>query len=184
MSDLTVAVSFKLSGGAPATGLVLADIDLWLTAQNRATGVDSVIWDGTQNPTDEMANTGDYIRIYSGADLDTYNYYAVAQYTGAASLERDWIHGAIGIDILPLGTAQEFTYTVYETGTVTPIEGVFVEIHRNAAGTDLYWSGVTNAFGIALDEFDNKPRLDPGTWYFWRRKGGISFDNPDTEVVT
>ena len=184
MSEMTVAVSLKLVGGAPATGLTLSEIDLWLTAQHRVTGVDIVIWDGTQNPTEEMVNTGDYIRIYSAADLDLYNYYAVANYTGVTVVERDWIHGAVGINLIPLGTAQEFTYTVYETGTSTPIEGVFVEIHRNAAGTDIYWSGVTNALGVALDEFDLKPRLDPGTWYFWRRKGGISFENPDTETVT
>ncbi len=184
MTDLTVAVSFKLTGGAPATGLTLADIDLWLTSQNRATGVDVVVWDGTQNPTDEMINTGDYIRIYSGADLDLFNYFAVANYTGGVTLERDWVHGAVGIDLIPLGTAQEFTYTVFETGTSTPIEGVFVEIHRNAAGTDIYWKGVTNALGVVLDQFALKPRLDPGTWFFWRRKGGISFNNPDTEIVT
>jgi hypothetical protein len=184
MTDITISVNLKLPGGQPATGLTLTDISIWLTAQNRATGADTVIWDGTQNPTDEMANTGDYIRIYSGADLDTYNYYGVAQYTGVTALERTWIHGAIGIDMIPLGTAQEFTYTVVEEGTGNPIEGVFVEIHRNAAGTDQYWDGVTDAFGVARDEFGNKPRLDPGTWYFWRRRGGYSFDNPDTEVVT
>lgn len=184
MSEMTVAVSLKLAGGAPATGLTLSEIDLWLTAQHRVTGVDTIIWDGTQNPTDEMANTGDYIRIYASADLDLYNYYAVANYTGVTVLERDWIHGAVGIELIPLGTAQEFTYTVVEEGTGNPIEGVAVEIHRNAAGTDHYWDGYSDALGVTKDQFDLKPRLDPGTWYFFRRKGGYSFDNPDTEVVT
>lgn len=184
MSEITVSITLKLPSGAPAIGLTLADIDLWLTQQDRVTGADVVIWDGTQNPTDEMANTGDYIRIYASADLDLYNYFAVAEYTGGVLLERDWLHGAVGLGYLPLGTAQEFPYIVYYEGTVNPIEGVKVEIHRNAAGTDVYWVGWTNALGEARDSYGNYPRLDPGTWYFWRKKGGISFDNPDTEVVT
>jgi hypothetical protein len=184
MTDLTVSATFTKNSGQPATGLVLAEIDLYLTQQDRATGVDTVIWDGTENPTAEMDNVGAYIRILTTADLDQYNYFATAYYTGATVLDQDYVNGAVGIDYIPLGTAIEFTYTVYKIGTSDPIEGVSVEIHRNAAGTDEYWTGVTDAFGVARDDFDNKPRLDPGTWYFFRFKGGYSFDNPDTEVVT
>ena len=81
MSDLTVAVFFTQGTGAPAIGLALGDIDLYLTAQNRATGVDAVVWNGAQNPTEEIDNVGAYIRIYAGADLDTYNYFARGNYT-------------------------------------------------------------------------------------------------------
>jgi hypothetical protein len=184
MSDLTVAVTLKLPGGAPATGLTLADIDIWLTQQDRATGVDTVIWDGTENPTEEMDNTGSYIRIYAGADLDLYNYYAVAEYTGATGLERDWVQGAIGIENIPIGTSLIKPYIVYYDGTSDPIEGVKVEIHRNAAGTDVIWVGWTNVLGEARDAYGNYPRLDPApAYYFWRYKAGLSFDNPDTESV-
>ena len=183
MSDLTVSAIFSKNVGEPATGLALSEIEFKLTAQDRVTGVPTVIWN-TLNPTAEMDNVGAYIRIYTLADLDQYNYFVSAQYTGATVLDQDYVSGAVGIDYLPLGTAVEFTYTVYKTGTVIPIEGVRVEIHRNAAGTDLYRNFWTDAFGVARDEFGNKPRLDPGIWYFFRFKGGYSFDNPDTETVT
>ncbi len=188
MSDLTIAVLFTKTGvdgpGEPSTGLTLAEIDLYLTSQHRSTGAESIIWNGTQNPISELSNVGRYIRILTTADLDTYNYYASAHYTGVASLDQDWVNGAVGLEFLPLGTAQVFPYIVYEPDGITPIEGVSVEIHRNAAGTDIYWVGSTNGLGEARDDFNFYPRLDPGTWYFFRRLGGYSFSNPDIEVVT
>lgn len=96
MSDLTVATFFTKNSGEPATGLVLADIDLYLTAQNRSTGADTVIWDGTQNPTEEIDNVGAYARIYASADFDTYNYFARGTYTGATVLDSDHVQGGRG----------------------------------------------------------------------------------------
>lgn len=188
MSDLTVGATITITGvdgpGEPATGLTLADIDFYLTRQDRATGVDTVIWDGTQHPTAEMDNVGTYIRIYTDADLDTYNYYLSAHYTGITVVDQAWVNGAAGIDFLPLGTTKEFEYKVYEADMITPIDGVKVEVHRNAAGTDVYWVGWTNALGEARDTYGFYPRLDPGTWYFFRQKTGWTFSNPDTEVVS
>lgn len=187
MTDLTVAILFTKAGpsgpGLPAEGLTLSDIDLYLTEQDRATGVDAVIWDGTQNPTDEMDNVGGYIRIYAGADLDDNNYYASGRYNGVTVLDQYYVQGAVGIDLIPLGTAVEHPYIVYEPDGITPIDGVSVEIHRNAAGTDIYWVGTTNGLGEARDTYGLYPRLDPGTWYFFRRKGGYTFSNPDLEQV-
>ena len=187
MTDLTVAAAFSINGvdgpGEPAVGLTLAEIDLYLTRQHRSTNVDTVIWDGTQNPTEEMDNVGVYTRLYTLADLDLYNYFLSAHYTGVTVLDQHWVNGAVGIELIPLGTAIEWPYIVYITGTATPIEGVKVEIHRNVAGTDVYWVGNTNALGEARDQYGLYPRLDPGTWYFFRKKRGISFSNPDTEVV-
>lgn len=191
MTDLTIAARFTLTGllgaGEPATGLALADIELFLTAQHRSTMAETVIWDSDTvavNPTSELSNIGAYVRLYNLADLDTYNYFAAARYTGAVSLDQDWVIGSAGVENIPLGTSVEFPYVVYFDGTTDPIEGVKVEIHRNAAGTDVYWVGWSNALGEARDTYGNYPRLDPGTWYVWRRKAGITFNNPDTEVVT
>ena len=158
MTDLTVSAILTKNVGEPATGLTLSEIEFKLTAQNRATGVDTVIWN-TENPTEEIDNVGAYIRIYTLADLDTYNYFASVHYTGVTVLDQDYVSGAVGIDYIPLGTAVEFTYTVVEDGSGDPIEGVYVEVHRNAAGTDHYRSFWTDAFGVARDQFDNKPRL-------------------------
>jgi hypothetical protein len=188
MTDLTVAAAFTITGvdgpGEPATGLTLSEIDLYLTRQDRETGVDAVVWDGTQNPTAEMDNVGVYIRIYTGADVDQYNYLLSAHYTGLTSLDQAWVNGGIGAGLIPLGTAVEKEYKVYRPDGITPIEGVKVEVHRNAAGTDVYWVGWTNALGEARDLYGLYPRLDPGTWYFFRKREGYTFTNPDVEIVS
>lgn len=184
MADVTVAYMFRLNTGAAATGLTLADIDIWLTSQNRETGVDAVIWDGTQHPTAEMDNTGAYIRILTTGDLDTYNYYAAAEYTGATLLQTDYVQGAFGANNIPIGTAVEFTYTVVTPDPVNdPIEGVEVDISTDIAGNNVTWAGDTDTFGVARDDAGNLPRLDPGTYYLWRQRAGYTFTNPDTEVV-
>jgi hypothetical protein len=43
MSEITVSITLKLPGGAPAMGLTLTDIGIWLTQQDRITGADVVI---------------------------------------------------------------------------------------------------------------------------------------------
>ena len=101
MADLTVSATFTQSSGQPATGLALADINIRLTAQNRSTGVDTVIWN-TQNPTSEIDNVGAYIRILTSANLDTNNYFAAAEYVGATVLDSDWALGAISLNDVPI----------------------------------------------------------------------------------
>jgi len=189
MSDITVAARFTFPGvsgpGEPATGLTLSDINFYLTRQDRETLVDTVIWDGSQNPTDEFANVGVYARQYSGADLDQYNYYLAAEYTGLTTLDQNWVSGAIGIENLPsLGTRIEWPYIVYIEGTSTPIEGVKVEVHRNGSlGTDVQWIGYSNGLGEARDQYGLYPRLDAGLWEFWRFHGDYTWSNPDIEDV-
>ncbi|NIQ89668.1 MAG: hypothetical protein GWN93_11700 [Deltaproteobacteria bacterium] len=95
MSDIVVGAFFTRNSGVPATGLALADIELYLTRQDKQTGVDSVVWNGTQNPTEEIDNIGAYTRIYASGDLDTYIYYARATYTGAVVLDIDHVTGSI-----------------------------------------------------------------------------------------
>ncbi len=185
MSDLTVAVFFTENTGQMATGLTLSEIDLYLTRQNRATGADTVIWDGTQNPTEEIDNIGSYIRIYAGADLTLYNYFAAAEYTGATVLDQDYVTGSVGLLTPPVGTAVQFTYTVTNSVTGQPIEGVDIEISTDSGKTHVVWTGNTDVFGVARDEFSNLPILDPGSYYFWKQKGGFIDDqNPDLEVVS
>lgn len=92
---IPVSVSFTKNAGAVATGLTLGDIDLYLTSVNKSTGASAVIWDGTQHPTSEIENIGAYLRIYSGEDLDTYDYFAAAQYTGATALDFTWATGSL-----------------------------------------------------------------------------------------
>ncbi len=190
MTDLTVMARFTKTGvlgpGEPAQGLTLSEIDFFLHAQHRETGADTQIWDGTQNPTIEIAEVGVYIRIYTGADLDTYHYHVSASYDGIQTLESPWVNGSYGLWYIPLGTAKEHPYDVFIEGTAIPIDGVKVEVHTNAAGTDPIWLGWTDMLGAARDSYGNYPRLDPSPdpYYFWRKKANVNFPNPDLEYVT
>jgi len=80
--------------------------------------------------------------------------------------------------------AVTFTYTVTNNDTGLPIEGVQVWMATDNVGSNIVWSGVTDAFGVARDMAGNIPRLDPGTYYVFRQKSGFTFIDPDTEVVT
>lgn len=81
-------------------------------------------------------------------------------------------------------TAIEFTYTVTSTAGGLPVEGVRISFYTDSGANDLVWTGRTDAFGVARDEYGSLPRLEPGTYYIWRYKVGYSFDNPDTETVS
>lgn len=96
---IRVKANFVLATDAPATGLTLADIDLYLTRVHKTTLAETVIWDGTQNPTAEIDNVGAYHRAYTGEDLNTYDYDASAVYTGITSLKANTVQGGISNDI-------------------------------------------------------------------------------------
>lgn len=91
--------------------------------------------------------------------------------------------------IFPTG-AVEFTYTMTESGSGDPIEGVEVWFSTdNPTGSpndvsNVVWRGFTDAFGVARDASLNLPLLDSGTYYVWRQLGGYTFANPDTEIVS
>ena len=80
--------------------------------------------------------------------------------------------------------AIDFTYTVTNSVTLLPIADADVYISSDLPGLVNIWVGKTDAAGVARDIYSNLPRLDPGTYYFWTYKAGISFPNPDTEVVS
>ena len=68
--------------------------------------------------------------------------------------------------------------------TLLPIQGVAVDISTDIAGANVIWAGDTDTFGVARDDAGYLPRLDPGTYYFWCSRPGITFINPDTEIVS
>jgi len=130
MSTLVVAAQFTQSTGQPATGLALASIDLYLTRVHNTTGVDSVVWDGTQNPTVEIDNVGSYARLYTDADLHTYTYFCMAQYTGATVLDRDYVMGAVGTYADVVWNATTRTLTTATGAAYTANDGGKLTIHR------------------------------------------------------
>lgn len=84
--------------------------------------------------------------------------------------------------------AISFEYIEYDSGTGLPVDNVAVWISTDnpADGnpTNVIWSGMTDAFGVARDVLGNKPLLDPGTYFMWRSRPGYSTTNPDTNVVS
>lgn len=102
---------------------------------------------------------------------------------GAVVLDSDWALGAISLNDVPIGTAIEFTYTVTSTADGQPLEGVRVVITSDSAGLVPVWAGNTDTFGVARDDNGNKPRLDAGTYFFFRNRPGYTFQDPDVESV-
>ena len=84
--------------------------------------------------------------------------------------------------IFPAGAIQ-FTYTVTNSLTAVPIEGVEVWFSTNAGFTNIVWKGDTDAFGVARDVNGNLPMLDAGTYSIRLQKSGFVFTD-DSEVVS
>lgn len=89
---MLIKVLFTKSGGEPATGLNLAEIDITLYRRARATGiVDTVL--NAVNPTAEIGG-GYYAREYTDDPL-LYTYFGMAEYTGAEVLDTNFAVGTI-----------------------------------------------------------------------------------------
>lgn len=81
--------------------------------------------------------------------------------------------------------SKQYQYPVTENDLVTPISGALVEIFTGANRVGWVWTGTTDGFGIARDEFDNLPILVIGQqYYFWTQKIGYTFPNPDVETIS
>lgn len=141
MSNLTVSTFFTQNNGVPATGLTLVDIDLYLTEQNKSTGVDIVIWDGTQNPTEEIDNVGAYTRIYAAADFETNNYFARGSYTGATDLDVDHVQGGTTVetDVIADGVLKRGVVNVEDTADTTSLSAVILAMLESAI-VDTTWT--------------------------------------------
>jgi hypothetical protein len=92
--SLIVTFAFTTNAGTPATGLTLSEIACYLTKVAKADGTATVVWDGSQHPTAEVDNMGAYLLIDATADLDGYDYFASAHYTGATALDMAWCSGS------------------------------------------------------------------------------------------
>ena len=77
----------------------------------------------------------------------------------------------------PGAGANEFTYTLTETGTGDPIADADVWVTIDSTGAIVLASGRTDQQGKVTFY------LDAGPVYIWRQKSGYNFTNPDTETV-
>lgn len=132
---------------------------------------------GSAGTKGEVSDGWYYYRNTAG-EADTYGPVAI-RVTGAGVDTQNLIATVKELSI----TAVEFTYTLTRSDNGNPIEGAQIWICTDTAGQYVVWAGLTDAFGVARDSLNNLPRLDPGTYYIFRQKGGYTFNDPDTEVV-
>jgi hypothetical protein len=124
--------------------------------------------------------SGWYSYLSTAAEADTVGPVALTA-TGAGTVQQNLeyvvkVRNAIGV---------EFTYTVTDNITTLPIPGVAVSISTDIAGSNIIFSGQTDAFGVLRHLDTNElPFLDAGNYYFWSQKAGYSFTNPDLETVS
>jgi len=124
--------------------------------------------------------SGWYTYLATAAEADTVGPVAMTA-TGAGTLQQNMEYVVRARNV----TGVEFTYTVTNSVTTLPIAGVAVSVSTDVAGNNVVFSGQTDAFGVLRNiDTNDLPFLDPGTYYFWSKKSGFSFTNPDTEIVS
>jgi hypothetical protein len=122
---------------------------------------------------------GWYTYLATAAEANTIGVVAI-KVTGAGAVQQN-LEYVVG---QRTSGSIAFTYTVTDSVTANPIEGVAVWITTDIAGSNVIWTGNTDTLGVARDGSGQLPYLDPGTYYFWSQKVGYSFTNPDTETVS
>lgn len=100
--------------------------------------------------------------------------------TGAGAIQQNLAY----LVESPLVNGIDFTYTVTNSVDGLPIQGVTVWISTDIGGANVIWVGTTDVFGVARDNNNRLPRMNAGTYYFWRLKPGFTFVDPDTEVIS
>lgn len=114
-TNLTFAATWTNSG-APATGLTLTDIDLYLYSINKQTGVETAIWN-SQNPTVEYTGMGTYGKPYTSLDTRANLYVFRGHYTGAGSVDIVYTEPVV------IGYVPEAQHTLTST-TETQIDDI------------------------------------------------------------
>ena len=115
----------------------------------------------------------------TAAETDTIGPLSI-QVTGGAAVQQNLMYfvreAMVG--------CVEFTYTVTNSLTGVPIDGAEIWVTTDSGGANVVWTGTTDALGVARDALNNRPCLDPGTYFFWKSMSGFTDDqSPDTEVV-
>lgn len=130
--------------------------------------------------TDTEIGSGWYAYLSTAAEADTVGPVSVKA-NGAGTIQQNLEY----VVESRTPNAVEYTYAVTDSGTGDPIAGAEIWVTTDIAGTITIWRGITDAFGVARDANGNLPRLDPGTYYFWKQLAGyVDAQDPDTEVVS
>jgi len=152
-----------------------------ITANLRIDGGGANAVDDT-NPTE--LEDGYYVFTITAAESNG-NYILICPASSTGNIQVIGCPAAIWTDQAITAGAIEVTYTMYtdEDAETGPIEGVEIFITTDSAGNSVIWAGTTDVSGVLRESGSSKPWLDAGTYYFWRKKSGYTFTNPDTEVV-
>lgn len=123
--------------------------------------------------------SGWYYYEFTAAETDTPGPVAVQVTSTRIDIQRQNLAYFVRVP----GGDIEFTYTVTNSVTGFPIEGVEVWFATDEDGNNVTWRGTTDTFGVARDSLNQLPLLDAGTYFVWRRHSNFRFQNPDTEQV-
>ena len=179
MNTITFVALLTQSGGAPATGLTLSDIELYMYAININTGAETEIWN-TENPTAEITNMGMYIRQYTSADLVNYQYVGRANYTGGGTLDSDNVYIAFArAEVNPASTVTVVSPLAADGTELTIVKG---DDYNSADSRQITWSStgwpdLTGAT-IAFNYWNPKNFGERGTF-----SGSVSSAGGGTQIV-
>ena len=117
---------------------------------------------GVENETSD----GWYEYTFTAGECDTVGPLAL-KVTGPGAIQQNLNYFVKSAVI----AAYDITYTVTDSVTTNPIEGVDVWISTDAGGSNVIWAGRTDTFGVARAVADNTlPFLEAGTYYFWNQQ--------------
>lgn len=156
-----------LSSTIPTTLAAVHGAGSWATATGFATPTDIA--------TEQAAITG----AIAGVQSDTDNIQTRLPVALVGGKMDSNISGLIGSPGSIL-----FTYTLTDSLTALPLANAEIVFSVDVNEAIIAWVGHTDSFGIARDIYGQLPKLDPGTYYVWRRLIGYIFSDPDIEVVS
>lgn len=146
-----------------------------------AATIADAVWDESLSGHLTTGSAGDALNDAGGSGADPWASALPGAYTAG---QAGWIIGQrldAKVSAMSSGSpgagANEFTYTLTETGTGDPIADADVWATLDSAGTQVLASGRTDQNGRVTFY------LDSGPVYIWRQKSGFNFTNPDAESV-
>ena len=146
-----------------------------------AGAIADAVWDEALGSHLLTGSAGDQLLNLGAAATDPWTTTLPGSYTSGTA---GWIIGqrldakissVSGND--PGAGANEFTYTLTESGSGDPIADADVWATTDSTGTTVVASGRTDQYGVITFY------LDSGPIYIWRQKSGYNFTNPDAETV-
>lgn len=162
----------------------LANLDA--TVSSRAATGDAMTLTAAYDAAKTAAQAGDAMELTAMAltaiENTVWNAVLAGHLTAGTTGAALGAASSSGAITFPAGSVS-YTYTVTNSVTGFPVEGVDIWISTDAAGMNIIWRGVTDTFGVARNVLNDLPALDPGTYYFWKHKSGFMTTNPDPEIV-